>query len=177
LRRGLRISEDEGVFEEAEVPFRLLERIPEASVGEDSGNVIVHGDNLEALKALLPYYRERVKLVFIDPPYNTGNENTLALCQQQEKKRLLGMQPILSLVEDATLRAVYDVRRDLLAAVGGKAVEEGGVRGGKVHQLLVHLIGSELLLSLLGLALPAHAGPHVGVDDPRAGGGLVGVTG
>ncbi len=61
-----------------EVPFRLLERVPEASVGDGgapSGNAIVHGDNLEALKALLPYYRERVKLVFIDPPYNTGNEN------------------------------------------------------------------------------------------------------
>ena len=58
-----------------EVPFRLLQRIPEASVGDGSGNAIVHGDNLEALKALLPYYRERVKLVFIDPPYNTGNEN------------------------------------------------------------------------------------------------------
>jgi 16S rRNA G966 N2-methylase RsmD len=58
-----------------EVPFRLLQRVPEASVGEDSGNMIVHGDNLEALKALLPYYRGQVKLVFIDPPYNTGNEN------------------------------------------------------------------------------------------------------
>ncbi len=60
-----------------EVPFRLLGRVPEASEGAspDSGNVIVHGDNLEALKALLPYYRERVKLVFIDPPYNTGNES------------------------------------------------------------------------------------------------------
>jgi adenine-specific DNA-methyltransferase len=58
-----------------DVPFRLLHRVPEASVGEDSGNMVVHGDNLEALKALLPYYRERVKLVFIDPPYNTGNEN------------------------------------------------------------------------------------------------------
>jgi adenine-specific DNA-methyltransferase len=60
-----------------EVPFRLLERIPEASVdheGAQSGNAVVHGDNLEALKALFPYYRERVKLVFIDPPYNTGNE-------------------------------------------------------------------------------------------------------
>ncbi len=58
-----------------EVPFRLLRHVPEASAaGESSGNVIVHGDNLEALKALLPYYRERVKLVFIDPPYNTGNE-------------------------------------------------------------------------------------------------------
>ena len=58
-----------------EVPFRLLQRVPEASLGEDAGNAIVHGDNLEALKALFPYYRERVKLVFIDPPYNTGNEN------------------------------------------------------------------------------------------------------
>jgi adenine-specific DNA-methyltransferase len=58
-----------------EVTFRLLECIPEASMGEDSGNAIVYGDNLEALKALLPYYRERVKLVFIDPPYNTGYEN------------------------------------------------------------------------------------------------------
>jgi adenine-specific DNA-methyltransferase len=37
-----------------EVPFRLLECIPEAFVGEDSGNAIVHGDNLEALKALFP---------------------------------------------------------------------------------------------------------------------------
>jgi adenine-specific DNA-methyltransferase len=61
-----------------EVPFRLLQRIPEASVGDGgtpSGNAIVHGDNLEALKALFPYYREHVNLVFIDPPYNTGNEN------------------------------------------------------------------------------------------------------
>ena len=58
-----------------EVPFRLLRKTPESSEGAaDSGNMILHGDNLEALKALLPYYRNRVKLVFIDPPYNTGNE-------------------------------------------------------------------------------------------------------
>lgn len=58
-----------------EVPFRLLRKVPKSSEGiPDSGNMILHGDNLEALKALLPYYRGRVKLVFIDPPYNTGNE-------------------------------------------------------------------------------------------------------
>jgi adenine-specific DNA-methyltransferase len=58
-----------------EVPFRLLRKEPNSSEGvADSGNMILHGDNLEALKALLPYYRSRVKLVFIDPPYNTGNE-------------------------------------------------------------------------------------------------------
>ena len=58
-----------------EVPFRLLRKKAGSSEGTaDSGNMILHGDNLEALKRLLPYYQGRVKLVFIDPPYNTGNE-------------------------------------------------------------------------------------------------------
>ncbi len=38
-------------------------------------NLIVHGDNLKALKALLPMYAGKVKCIYIDPPYNTGNEN------------------------------------------------------------------------------------------------------
>jgi len=58
-----------------EVPFRLLEDVPELSVGDPgSGNLLVQGDNLEALKALLPYYAKQVKCIYIDPPYNTGNE-------------------------------------------------------------------------------------------------------
>jgi len=56
-----------------EVPYRLLLPVPELSFG-DGENLLVEGDNLEALKALLPQYRGRVKLVYIDPPYNTGNE-------------------------------------------------------------------------------------------------------
>lgn len=40
----------------------------------DSENMIIHGDNLEALKALLPQYEGKVKCIYIDPPYNTGNE-------------------------------------------------------------------------------------------------------
>lgn len=68
-----------------EVPFRLLEPVPELScekVGAGgmsncaaaSGNLIVQGDNLHALKALLPRYAGQVKCIYIDPPYNTGNE-------------------------------------------------------------------------------------------------------
>ena len=38
-------------------------------------NLILHGDNLKALKALLPTYAGKVKCIYIDPPYNTGNEN------------------------------------------------------------------------------------------------------
>ena len=58
-----------------EVPFHLLKERPDLSVGEPgSGNLLVEGDNLLALKALLPYYAGQVKCIYIDPPYNTGNE-------------------------------------------------------------------------------------------------------
>ena len=58
-----------------EIPFRLLRCDPKLSVGDpDAGNLLVQGDNLHALKALLPHYGGRVKCVYIDPPYNTGNE-------------------------------------------------------------------------------------------------------
>lgn len=56
-----------------EVPFKLLKKVKSASVGT-SQNLIVHGDNLEALKALMPHYQGKVKCIYIDPPYNTGNE-------------------------------------------------------------------------------------------------------
>ena len=58
-----------------QVPFRLLNDVPDLACGEPgAGNLIVEGDNLEALKALLPYYAGQVKCIYIDPPYNTGNE-------------------------------------------------------------------------------------------------------
>jgi adenine-specific DNA-methyltransferase len=62
------------------VPFRPLIPDPKRSVGESGekgrldGNLIIHGDNLHALKALLPLYAGKVDCIFIDPPYNTGNE-------------------------------------------------------------------------------------------------------
>ena len=61
-----------------EVPYRVLERVPEKGVldshGSDCGNMVIHGDNLEALKALLPEYEGKVDCIYIDPPYNTGEE-------------------------------------------------------------------------------------------------------
>lgn len=57
------------------MPFHLLKDLPELSIGDPgSGNLIVEGDNLLALKALLPYYARKVKCIYIDPPYNTGEE-------------------------------------------------------------------------------------------------------
>jgi len=58
-----------------EVAYRLIHCDKDKSVGDpDAGNLLVQGDNLEALKALLPYYAGKVKCIYIDPPYNTGNE-------------------------------------------------------------------------------------------------------
>lgn len=69
------IGKEAVVKHHKEVPFRLLEPVAELSVGDaDSGNLIVQGDNLDALKALLPRYAGQVKCIYIDPPYNTGNE-------------------------------------------------------------------------------------------------------
>ena len=59
-----------------QVAYHLLRCDASRSVGDpDSGNLLVQGDNLVALKALLPYYAGKVKCIYIDPPYNTGDEN------------------------------------------------------------------------------------------------------
>ena len=69
------IGKDKVVNHHLDVPFRTLERqYTFAPSGQDDGNMIIHGDNLEALKALLPQYEGRIQLIYIDPPYNTGNE-------------------------------------------------------------------------------------------------------
>lgn len=69
------IGKDAVIRHHKEVPFRLLEPDAELSHGDGlDGNLIVQGDNLHALKALLPKYAGRVKCIYIDPPYNTGNE-------------------------------------------------------------------------------------------------------
>lgn len=55
-----------------DVSYRVLERVPEKGVidstGSDCGNMIIHGDNLEALKALLPRFEGKVDCIYIDPP-------------------------------------------------------------------------------------------------------------
>ncbi len=75
------IGKDEVVTHHQEVPYRVLEHWygfrsndKEDKSETKSGNMIIHGDNLEALKALLPKYENQIKCIYIDPPYNTGNE-------------------------------------------------------------------------------------------------------
>jgi adenine-specific DNA-methyltransferase len=68
------IGKDRIINHHQEVPFRTLEKQYSFKQTEGDSSKIIQGDNLEALKALLPQYENRVKCIYIDPPYNTGNE-------------------------------------------------------------------------------------------------------
>lgn len=85
------IGKEKVINHHLDVPYRVLEHqytfhasatsgasvtdtSPVAEALEATGNKIIHGDNLEALKALLPEYEGKIKCIYIDPPYNTGNE-------------------------------------------------------------------------------------------------------
>ena len=62
-----------------DVPFRLLDKqysfkANEGAPANSMNNRIIHGDNLESLKSLLPEFEGKVNCIYIDPPYNTGNE-------------------------------------------------------------------------------------------------------
>lgn len=68
------LTRDDDVRAAEKVPYRLLEEVEGLGYGDrDAGNMLIQGDNLEALKALLPYYAGQVKCIYIDPPYNTGS--------------------------------------------------------------------------------------------------------
>jgi len=74
------IGKDKVINHHHDVPFKVLDHQYTFNgngppVNGTSPNKIIHGDNLEALKALLPEYEGKVKCIYIDPPYNTGNEN------------------------------------------------------------------------------------------------------
>lgn len=65
-------NKEEAIRGVQRIPYRLLEAVPELSVGDPTTeNMLIQGDNLQALKTLLPLYAGKVKCIYIDPPYNT----------------------------------------------------------------------------------------------------------
>jgi len=66
------LDRKQAIVEAQAVPYRLLETDSQFDYGDpDSTNMLIQGDNLEALKALLPYFAGQIKCIYIDPPYNT----------------------------------------------------------------------------------------------------------
>ena len=74
------IGKSKVVNHHLEVPYQVLERKysydekGQHDADNGSQNMIIHGDNLAALKSLLPQYEGRIQCIYLDPPYNTGNE-------------------------------------------------------------------------------------------------------
>ncbi|MGO2319119.1 MAG: site-specific DNA-methyltransferase [Vibrio toranzoniae] len=68
------LNKEEAVTTAKKCTYRLLEEISELSYGcEDNENLIIQGENLEALKSLIPHYAGKIKCIYIDPPYNIGS--------------------------------------------------------------------------------------------------------
>jgi adenine-specific DNA-methyltransferase len=83
------------------VPYRLLEEVPDLGAGDrDAGNMLIQGDNLDALKALLPFYAGQVKCIYIDPPYNTKSAFEHYDDNLEHTKWLAMMWPRLELLRD-----------------------------------------------------------------------------
>lgn len=73
------VGKDKVVNHHHDVQFRLLDKkygfmAKEGTPANSRGNRVIHGDNLEVLKSLLPEFEGKVNCIYIDPPYNTGNE-------------------------------------------------------------------------------------------------------
>ena len=95
------LTRDADIHAAAHVPYRLLEEAPDLSTGDpDAGNMLIQGDNLEALKALLPFCAGQVKCIYIDPPYNTRSAFEHYDDNLEHSKWLAVMWPRLELLRE-----------------------------------------------------------------------------
>jgi adenine-specific DNA-methyltransferase len=95
------LTRNEDVRAVEKVPYRLLEEVPELGYGDrTTGNMLIQGDNLAALKSLLPYYAGQVKCIYIDPPYNTGSAFEHYDDNLEHSKWLAMMWPRLELLRE-----------------------------------------------------------------------------
>ncbi len=95
------LNDDQARKASAGMPYRLLTEDAALSYGDPTTqNMLIQGDNLEALKALLPYYAGQVKCIFIDPPYNTGSAFDHYDDNLEHSTWLTMMYPRLELLRD-----------------------------------------------------------------------------
>lgn len=95
------LTRDHDLRAAEKIPYRLFEEVPDLSFGDrDTGNMLIQGDNLDALKALLPFYAGQVKCVYIDPPYNTKSAFEHYDDNLEHTKWLSLMWPRLELLRD-----------------------------------------------------------------------------
>lgn len=95
------LGKTEAIKTTTKIPYRILKHNPELSYGQNPHeNLLIQGDNLEALKALLPFYAGQVKCIYIDPPYNTQNAFTHYDDNLEHSQWLSLMYPRLELLRE-----------------------------------------------------------------------------
>ena len=95
------LTREQDIGATSDVPYRLLEEVPHLSAGDpNSGNILMHADNLDALKALMPFFAGRVRCIYIDPPYNTGSAFEQYDDNLEHAQWLAMMWPRLELLRD-----------------------------------------------------------------------------
>src|SRR3990172_5448547 len=95
------LNNEEARQTSGQLAYRLLEIDPNLSYGDENAeNMLIQGDNLEALKALLPYYSGQVKCIYIDPPYNTHSAFEHYDDNLEHSTWLIMMYPRLELLRD-----------------------------------------------------------------------------
>lgn len=95
------LNKDSATKAAAKSAYRLLEEVPELSYGDkNSGNLLIQGDNLEALKALKAFYAGQVTCIYIDPPYNTKSAFEHYDDNLEHSQWLSLMYPRLELLRD-----------------------------------------------------------------------------
>lgn len=146
------IGKEAVVNHDKEVPFKLLKKVKTASAGSNSQNLILHGDNLEALKALMPYYHGRIDCIYIDPPYNTGNESWTYNDKVNSPKirqwlgKVVGRQSEDLTRHDKWLCMMYPrlkLLRDLLADHGSIFIQIDGNESGNLRLLMDEIFGPD----------------------------------
>lgn len=126
------LNKDQAVRTAQKSTYRLLEEVPELSYGDvGNENLLIQGDNLEALKALIPFYAGKVKCIFIDPPYNTGAAFEHYDDNLEHSKWLSLMYPRL------------DLLRELLAEDGFICVHIDDKEGSYLKVILDEIFGRD----------------------------------
>lgn len=146
------IGKEAVVNHDRAVPFKLLKKINGVSHGEHSQNLVIRGDNLEALKALMPFYIGKIQCIFIDPPYNTGNEGWVYNDKVNSPKikqwlgKVVGRESEDLTRHDKWLCMMYPrlkLLRDLLAADGAIFLIIGDDECSNAKSLLNEIFGEE----------------------------------
>lgn len=150
------LTRDEDIKQAGKAEYRLLKEDPAYSYGDkNTDNMIIHGDNLEALKALLPFYAGQVKCIYIDPPYNTGSAFEHYDDNLEHTTWLSMMYPRLELL------------RDLLREDGCIFIQIDDEEQAYLKVLCDEVFGRDNFINMISVNMKNIAGASGGGEDKR----------